>query len=161
MIETLIKFEKELIRVGFSPKSAHNQRLLAQAFTRVGMPITEEAAEEYVSRKGINVRAAAEQIRNLQRFVKFMTGEKVTIKNSGKNGYSRPRNCWHNCIYAGALGKCMYKPDVCLSKQIVVKDCEFLTEPEPKPNRKRSRKMWDYIFGKEAVYMDSHSVRWG
>lgn len=161
MIETLIKFEKELIRVGFSPKSAHNQRLLAQAFTRSGMPITDEAAEEYVCRKSINARAAAEQIRNLQRFVKFMTGEKVTIKNSGKNGYSRPLHCWHNCIYNGAFGKCLYKPEVSLPHQISVRNCEYLTEPAPKPNRTHSRKQWDYIWGRRAVYMDSHSVRWG
>lgn len=160
MIESLISFEKELIRVGFSPKSAHNQRLLAQAFTRSGMPSTDEAAEEYVCRKNINVRATAEQIRNLQRFVKFMTGEKVTIKNSGKNGYSRPRNCWHNCIYNSVFGQCQYKPTVWLDKQITIKTCEYLTEPEKPKQPQRPVKIWDHMWGREAAYIDSHSAVW-
>lgn len=153
-------FENELIRVGFTQRSAHSQMLLAKAFMASGHGMTEEDVEAYCYAKHIGEHATAEQIRNLCRFLRFVAGADVTLSHPGKTGYSRPLHCWHNCIYKNTFGQCQYAPDVCLDKQISVKTCEYLTEPAPPPKPKQIRKLWDTMYGHEAVYMNSHSAMW-
>ena len=160
MTDIFEDFEKDLVRVGFSPRSAHNQRRLAMAFAKSGHEMTEEAAEMYCEAKHIGARATAEQVRSLCRFIKFADGNQITIRHTGKNGYSRPLHCWHNCIYNNVFGQCQYKPSVWLDKQITAKTCEYLTEPAPPPKPKHPHKLWDHMFGHEAVYIDSHSAVW-
>lgn len=160
MTELLDAFEKELIHVGFSTKSAHSQRQLALSFLNSGHELTEAAAEEYCEAKHIGARVTVEQTRSLCRFIKFAGGAEVTIRHTGKNGYSRPLHCWHNCIYNNVFGQCQYKPNIWLDKQITIKTCEYLTEPEKPKQPKRPVKIWDHMFGHEAVYIDSHSAVW-
>lgn len=80
-------------------------------------------------------------------------------KNQTKrDGYWRPQNCLKYCIYNRADG-CKYKFGQTLTKPISSwQKCQYFKPVEDE--KKKPKGPYDVMYGRMAIYKDSHSAMW-
>lgn len=152
------RYEQQLLKTGFAAYSSRCQHVMARSYLKKGAPLTEDGVRDYVNDRPVTDTTRDSMIRELTRFVKWMTTGKLERGAAGKSGLSRPQLCSRQCIY-NKFYRCTYKPGVNLPHQIHVKKCEYFTPP-PKEPPKPKPIPFDWLWKKKCLYRDSHSARW-